>query len=400
MSIPEMLQTASLITNAPTVDEIKRISQLENATLRNLQITQCYWELSKAVSSRTGTCANWCTFATWASRQAGVTIRGEDLQRTLEQRLENEPAIKKILAEVSRHIRSLGYSGSGDVIHKSIIAKLVQGVVSRAGDAVARGNRKVFEEIGYEFSRFITTCLLDDKYNEESIQNYCKQLRDGDPPQGQDYLKRAFKGYYQSFFEPDDKKRKELQLLANVEIGYHEQTRLQPEIVQSLDAALLAPEHVKGFVSNFLLTRIGTAGKIIYAISVLRGKKSLLNRAIDTLAIEAQAHMHNFISAELMTLTIPPDTRLRLGKDLRAPFPADLKQLANTELIAFLARVDPTANSLEQTGAIDWSSLPERLHYIADLFRCYQESKDVFTEAFSAEQVIALKAGKIPVGKL
>jgi len=27
--------------------------------------------------------ANWCTFATWASRQAGQTIRQEDLARTL-----------------------------------------------------------------------------------------------------------------------------------------------------------------------------------------------------------------------------------------------------------------------------------------------------------------------------
>jgi hypothetical protein len=32
-----------------------------------------------AMTKRLGPCANWCTFATWASRQAGQTIRGEDL---------------------------------------------------------------------------------------------------------------------------------------------------------------------------------------------------------------------------------------------------------------------------------------------------------------------------------
>jgi hypothetical protein len=400
MSIPEMLPRASLITNVPTVDEIERISQLEIATLRNLQITQCYWELSKAFASRTGTNANWCTFATWASKQAGVTIRGEDLQRTLEQALENEPAIKEILSEISNYIRSLGYSKSQEAIHKSIIAKLVQGAVARASDAVARGNKKVFEEIGREFARFIATCLLDKEYNEASIQNYCKQLRGGDPPDGQDYLKRAFNCYYQSFFEPDSKKQQELQFLANIEIGYHEQTRLQPEIAESLNAAFVDPEHVKGFVSNILLTGIGTLGKVIYAIAVLRGTKSLLNRAIDKLVIEVQRNLRTFISAELMTLTIPPDTCLRLGKDIGASFPADLQQLTNPDLLAFLTRVDPTSNSLEYTSATDWSMLTERLHYIADLFRCYHGSKDLFGEAFSAEQLIALKTGKIPAGKL
>ena len=45
--------------------------------------------------------------------------------------------------------------------------------------------------------------------------------------------------------------RLELQLLSIVEIGYHEQTRLQPEIAESLNTALVDPEHVKQFVSNF-----------------------------------------------------------------------------------------------------------------------------------------------------
>ena len=46
--------------------------------VRNLRITQCYHALSAAVAERISPGANWCTFATWASRQAGQTIRGED----------------------------------------------------------------------------------------------------------------------------------------------------------------------------------------------------------------------------------------------------------------------------------------------------------------------------------
>ena len=71
---------------APTVDEIDRIARLGDPILRNLQITQCYYEISRSVAGLTGHSANWCTFATWASKQAGQTIRQEDLIRAFEER--------------------------------------------------------------------------------------------------------------------------------------------------------------------------------------------------------------------------------------------------------------------------------------------------------------------------
>src|SRR3954451_19338809 len=64
---------------APTVADVERIAALGDPVVRNLQITQCYCELSRTFAGLTGGGpANWCTFATWASRQAGETIRQED----------------------------------------------------------------------------------------------------------------------------------------------------------------------------------------------------------------------------------------------------------------------------------------------------------------------------------
>ena len=40
--------------------------------------------MSSALAARVGPSANWCTFATWASKQADQTIRTEDLARTVE----------------------------------------------------------------------------------------------------------------------------------------------------------------------------------------------------------------------------------------------------------------------------------------------------------------------------
>ena len=58
--------------------------------------------------------------------------------------------------------------------------------VELASDAVARGNRKVFEEIGYEFARYLEADDLD---------AFLAGLRDGDPPDGQALLRAAFTRY-------------------------------------------------------------------------------------------------------------------------------------------------------------------------------------------------------------
>src|SRR5512133_3804072 len=61
---------------------------MEDPVMRNLEITECYSRLASAfAASSGGPGANWCTYATWASRQAGETIRGEDLLEDLQHRL-------------------------------------------------------------------------------------------------------------------------------------------------------------------------------------------------------------------------------------------------------------------------------------------------------------------------
>src|SRR5258705_3501994 len=70
----------------PALSEVGQIAALADPVVRNLQITQCYHELALVLAERTGPSANWCTFATWASNQAGVTIRKEDLAQALKSR--------------------------------------------------------------------------------------------------------------------------------------------------------------------------------------------------------------------------------------------------------------------------------------------------------------------------
>lgn len=155
---------------------------------------QCYHELSAVLAGRTGPAANWCTFATWASRQAGQTIRKEDLARLLERRLNQSTLALRASQDVAAAMHS----------------DLLFGPAARPPTSI------------------------------QTVAAFCEQLRDGYPPIGQGYLRRAFRRYAQALAEGNRKNRAELIFLANLEIGFHEQTRLQPEIAESLEAGWIS----------------------------------------------------------------------------------------------------------------------------------------------------------------
>lgn len=91
---------------------------------------------------------------------------------------------------------------------------------------------------------------------------------------------------------------------------------------------------------------------------------------------------------------------LQLGRDLDVDFPESLQEIGNLELSGLLDRYDPTPDSHLGSGALAWADLPDRLHFIIDLFRCYQENRELLESPFTPEQVKALKAGRLPAGRL
>ena len=66
-----------------------------------------------------------------------------------------------------------------------------------------QGNLKVFAEIGRLFAAFAAACLDDPAYDAAKIAAFCAELRPGPPPDGQEYLRRAFAGYYAALFAAD-----------------------------------------------------------------------------------------------------------------------------------------------------------------------------------------------------
>ncbi|MCW3093294.1 MAG: hypothetical protein JWP81_4363 [Ferruginibacter sp.] len=381
-----------------TIAKIDSIAALTEPVLRNVLITQCYCELSSVFATHMAAGANWCTFATWASKQAGLTIRHEDLEHALENILKNVPEIEIALSLVITLAKQSGAQQSLGNLRDSVVGTMVSNAASHAADAVSRGNKKVFEEIAREFSRFIMNCLPDIAYNKSHIDDFCRQLKPGLPPDGQDYLAKGFSYYYRALFELDSKKRVQLNLLGNLFIGYHEQNRLQPEIAEALNASIDAQQ-----IKSELLDKLfkGSNWWIKFRLFFKRVFGfTLLDNAIEASVQLIQKHLRMALTAHLMTITLPPDNYLHLGRDLSMTFSEDLKELTDADLIALLKQVDPTPGSVLESGATDWANLAERMHYIADMFRCYHQSKELFDPAFTAAQVEAMKNGRLPEGRL
>ena len=176
----------------PGVAAVTRIAAMANPVIRNLEITECYADLSAAMRARTGDAADWCTFATWASRQAGSTIRGEDLLDSFDRRLGREAVAAG--AARSRSIAcccARGSSQPGTVLGRVVAAIHTPfDAFERASAEVADGNLKVFEEIGREFARFMATVPVDARQDSPEFVAFAAGLRPGEPPDGQDCCAR------------------------------------------------------------------------------------------------------------------------------------------------------------------------------------------------------------------
>jgi hypothetical protein len=348
-------------TSTPTVDLVDFIAAMDNPVQRNLRITQCYAELSNAMRARIGDTANWCTFATWASRQAGSTIRGEDFLDTFGRVLGHRSWLRAPLQSISRVLLRAGLFQPS-----SWLGRLTAGIhtpfdaFERASAEVAAGNLKVFAEIGREFARFLATVPADATEVSPQFLAFAAGLRVGPPPDDQDLLRQAFSHYLRQRHCADSGERAAWILLANLKIGLHEQMRLQPQILAAIDAPIV------------------TFGDLTGAEGWVSAR----------LRREAAKATQEAITQLLMVLAIPVGsgyTSLALGCDLDAPVPQAL-QGARPFLDTFVRQWDPCPRDGTQCGATDWCDLRQRMHFIVHLFRAYAESAALFSPPLTSDE--------------
>ena len=378
---------------APTVAEVDAISAMTDAVVRNLRITQCYAELSRSLADFLPRGANWCTFATWASKQAGRSIRAEDIALALEQRLKKLPALNAIFAE----LMSVMGLERDDVIRDVSRLVLRAGGIQRSAAAVGEGNLKVFCEIGREFAKCLQM-LESGNDSDAGWSHLLAQLRPGDPPDGQAMLSAAFLHYRMARVAATEGLRAQHMLLANLMIGFHEQTRLQPEIQRALDEALLPHAILEQEVYLAISARLRLLARVWSFFSPFR--ESLLRKAAKAITAETVKLARIVVTDHMMSIEFPGPQVLRLGSDLQRPFPAALARVELEELQAMMRRVDPTPDSTRGSGALDWASFGESIHFIADLFRAWHDEPALLDWPFADTQLAVIRAGRRPDGAL
>jgi hypothetical protein len=370
----------------PTVAELERIVAQQDMVLRNLLITNAYHRLALAVRTRTGPGANWCTFATWASKQAGRTIRREDLGDFLRARLRSSPELTALLHAALPFTRC-SFDALADEIADAVND---DPSFARAARSVAEGNLKVFQEIALQFGHFLAA---ETSNPPGALEQFLATLLPGDPPTGQRLLADAFRAYHGALNEVEPSARAQRLFYANVLIGLHEQTRLQPEIAAALNAGF---DEAK--VRRRLLTALLPSfwRRIRHRVSGWFGGRPPLDDILDRLLPQVQRELRHIVTTEVMTLQFPGGLVIRLGHDLAGSFPPSLANIAHPELTAFLKRYDVTTDSVKGTGAKDWSVLVQRMHLIMDLFRCRHEWDPLFEPPFTAAQVAEMGNGRRP----
>jgi CRP-like cAMP-binding protein len=328
------LRTLPLVT----LDDCEDVVRTPDLVLRNLKITQMYHRLSVELTTLLGHAdANWCTFACNASKTAGYSIRGEEI-----------PMVKWFVRMRLDRVR--------------------QAVT----DAISAGNLKVFAELAPVFSRMVHTFHADVEYDADKLARFLAGLKPGATEAGgQSTLAEALSHYYDAMFERSPKKKTELILLGNIKVGLHEQIRLQPNIVEALNAPLAVG--LRRFAARE------------------RGLVVLLTRL-----------WRRLVTRGLMTIRLPYGN-LRLGDDVpelpNARMFADmLHTLEHPELVSLVAKYRVTASS--RSRAADWGSLDDRMRFIVNLFRSRQKSLELFDQPFLYEQRLEMAANRVPSGDL
>jgi hypothetical protein len=390
-----MRPDATRSTPAPSTDDVRRIAAIGNPVIRNLEITHCYSRLAAAFAARTGDGANWCTYATWASRQAGRTIRGEDLIEQLGRGLGKSRWLLHPIATLWRRLLRRGLF-QPETRTGRLTAELHTpfDAFERASESVARGNLKVFEEIGLEFARYLHECPPDAPADSPPFQRFLDRLRPGDPADGQRYLRQAFARYERRRLERDPRVRAQLSILANLEIGFHEQTRLQPEIREALDAAYVTQERLGRRALEALFPSAARWWPVVRrpaaaAVGVFAARAQ---RAASGLAREA-------ITDSFTVLSLPGRV-LALGTHLGDEYPEALREPLDAELTELLTRFEPVPPAPDDCGARDWSDLHQRMHYIVHLFCAFHLREELSRPPFTPEQVASFTHGVVPDGEL
>ncbi len=377
-----------------TVEEAAVVAALRDPVIRNLKITQGYHDLKIALTRVFGEKnVTWCAYATWASKTAGSFIRAEEVPGLVREYLARADHVTDGVARTNTELGSVHPEGED--------RSLLPHRHDRGGDERRHSRHRPREHARLPGARpDLCAVARDLRAARRGVRHAGDRRVRGAAhagpggARGQDLLVQAFRAYYEAMYEKDDAKKAQQMFLANALVGYHEQVRLQQPIVSSLNAPL---------VDVFLNNAKAVAKKDLPHL--LHGAvEGVVEKELRPLAKKVEEAWHEVSTRWLMTLSLPRVV-LTLGKDVPGVteaemFPEELREATYGPLVDVLAKLDRTPNTLHGSGARDWGEVGDRMNYIVDLFRSRQQDPSLYEPPFTEEQVVMIREGVVPGGKL
>lgn len=268
---------------------------------RNQKITRDYANVSRQMQDvlGPGAGANWATFAGFASSRAGQAIRNQD-----------DPG-----GRTDRDLTALGSS----LPLVGGMFKPYNNMYTNESNQASAGNSKVYNEIYPKFQDFVKTF----KGLKQPDQQKWDQFAKGFSPD-QHTLLDGFHNYYNSMFQTGKAKNESI-TLGNIQMGLHEQRRLQPQIQGAFPP----------------------------------GQSAQL-----TQTAQAQIGSHTY----------------NLGQDVKGGIDPSLRNIDNPQLRSILQQYAPNVlhGSTQGSGARDWANLDERMRFIATLFASHYSDPSLY----------------------
>jgi hypothetical protein len=332
---------------------------------------------------------NWCSFATWASKTAGRFIRLDGVDEQIHAAVQDTLGSVGSTNTVRNSLRHL--PGGVDFVAERV-AEAAKELAAETSAAVAAGNLTVFAELAPLFSAMVIVMDEANTGNRVMADHVIASLQPGPTSQGgQDLLRRAGSDYFEARTLTDPRRKAELMLRANAQVGAHEQIRLQPYIHKAMTTSL----------ADRVTARIHEKLRGAATESAGRRLSALLDARLRPYRTALEQGWLQIVTSYLMTLELP-DGILRLGRDLpSAPgkpvFPADLTDLRDAELLRILRIYRAGGVNAHGSGATEWSNLSDRMRYILELFRSRQQDQSLFDPPFDRAARDAIQRGIVPL---
>ena len=374
--------------------DIKRITELDQPVLRNLYITQRYHDLSRALGEVIGgPDVNWSTFATWASKTAGQSVRNEEVPPFVDDLVgEYEDEVMHPFGAIESAVHAIVPTTG---FHASFLLAPVKETIETVSGSISAGNLKVFAELAPLFVQFVEQMRAAPPPSQTGLAALIENL-DPRPVEdgGQDMLRRAFTNYFKASMENDAVEKARLVLLGNCQIGMHEQTRLQPQIEQAMDAP------IDDLLRKHLHASLGTgAGKGVFQRLV-----DAVEQPFRDLTDVVQQLWERIATRYLMTLALPGGAELPLGRNIpkdaasQSYLPPPLQNItAPDDLVSLIKRYDRARGATDVGSAsVDWRILEDRMNFILNLFRSRQQNGDLLGQPFSDDQRALIEKDEVP----